>query len=418
MIAALALVVAGVVAVDEGAPATPTATDTFSFAAVPTLTFDTDEGFGTGGVVTLYHHGAASADHGEPYRDAVTLNLFISSKLVQHDGVSWDAIRPFDVAGRMFLRLAYYSTVSESYCGVGNDVTCAPGEPVQRAAQLPASTSSSARDDFVRHYYLMRYQRPYATVIFRPWLRDKPVRTELLVGWRGALTIPGDLSTRGPYPGSLYAHDHADGEPGISSVPFFGVILDDRDHEAFPTRGFYAEASARVAHPLLGSTWSYAGANAQLAGFFTLLDGFPRVVLATRAVLDGIVGEPSTQERARVGGTVDAIAFGGSSIGRGIREQRYQGNLKAIGQAELRAQLFDSALFGQSFNHGAAVFSDVGYIGKRIDDVGARPLKLLATVGVSYRLLWNESFAIRWDLAVSPDENDGPGFYIIVGNAF
>jgi hypothetical protein len=39
-------------------------------------------------------------------------------------------------------------------------------------------------------------------------------------------------------------------------------------------------------------------------------------------------------------------------------------------------------------------------------------------VGVSYRLLWNDNFSIRADLAVSPDETDGPGFYVIVGQAF
>jgi hypothetical protein len=37
---------------------------------------------------------------------------------------------------------------------------------------------------------------------------------------------------------------------------------------------------------------------------------------------------------------------------------------------------------------------------------------------VSYRVLWNDTFAIRWDLATSPNESDGPGFYIIVGQAF
>jgi hypothetical protein len=393
-----------VLALATDAPVDPVA-HSFSFAAVPTLTFDTDEGFGTGGVVTLYHQNGAVL----PYRDAITFNLFISSKLVQAHAITWDAIKPFDIDGRMYLRLGYYATVSENYCGVGNDVTCAPG--------VPAALDRDLDDDFNRHYYLMRFIKPYANAIFRPWLRDKPYRTELLFGWRGAWIIPGDLTARGPYPGSLFAHDHPDGEAGISSVPFVGVVVDDRDAETFPTRGIYSEASVRFSHPFTGSTWTYAGADAQLASFFSLSD-VPRLVLATRIVGDVIVGDPPVVDMARIGGTVDAIAFGGYQIGRGVREERYLGRVKVLAQAELRAQFISTPLLGQDFNHGAALFSDVGWIGASVDDVGHEPLKLLSTVGISYRLLWNEDFSIRMDLAVSPDEYDGPGFYVIVGQDF
>jgi hypothetical protein len=142
------------------------------------------------------------------------------------------------------------------------------------------------------------------------------------------------------------------------------------------------------------------------------------LVLASRLMGDFIVGEPSIEEMARVGGTVDAIAFGGFQIGRGVREHRYLGKLKVIGQAELRAQLVDTEVFGENFNHGVALFSDVAWIGYDFADLRGHPTKLLSTWGVSYRLLWNESFAIRWDLGFSPDEAEGPGFYIIVGQVF
>ena len=358
--------------------------DAFALAAVPTLTFDTDEGVGTGGVATLFHRQPGV----EPYRDALTLNVFISSKLVQHHGLTWDAVQPFGFDGRAYLRLAYYSTVTENYCGVGDDVTCA-GQ---------------------RHATLMRFIRPYATAIVRPRLAGD---VELLLGWRGALTIPGDLTARTPYPGSLFARDHPDGEAGFSSVPFVGVVVDGRDREVSPRRGFYTEASVRGAHPLVGATWTYAGVDLQLAGYFSLLAD-PRVVLAVRGIFDALVGDPSVEEMARIGGTLDRIAFGGASIGRGIREQRYLGKTKVIGQAELRASLFEHELFGAHFEHGCALFTDDAWVGYDAD----HPLKLLGTVGVSYRLLWDHDFAIRWDLATSPDEAEGPGFYIIVGEAF
>jgi hypothetical protein len=396
---------------DAARAADPDTEHSFSFAAVPTATFNTDEGFGTGGVGTLYHRYEGV----EPYRDAITFNVFVSSKLVQAHAITWDAIKPFGIAGRLYLRARYYSTVSQNYCGVGNEVTCAPGEAAQNAQRY--SLHEEATEELRRRYYLMRFIRPEAVALARPWLRDKPYRTELLLGWRGSTTIPGDLWQRGPYPGSRYREDFRVGEPGFSSAPILGLIVDNRDNEVFPLSGFYSETSVRGAHTFTGSTWSWVGGNAQLSAFFKM-SRQPRVVLAQRLIADVILGEPSIEELARIGGTVDSIAFGGSSIGRGVREHRYLGKVKVISQTELRAQLFETELWGEVFNHGLALFSDVGWIGWDVADFRGDPTKLLGTLGISYRLLWNERFAIRWDLATSPNEAEGPGFYIIVGQVF
>jgi hypothetical protein len=383
---------------------------------VPTATFNTDEGFGTGGVFSIYHDHEGIA----PYRDEIRFNVFISSKLVQSHAITWDALKPFGLAGRSYLRLAYFSTVSQNYCGRGADVDCAVGDAINAADHAGFVDDPDNGDDsydiFVRRYHLMRFIRPNATAIFRPWLRDKPYRTELLLGWRGSYTYSGDLNHKGPYPGSRYADDHNDGEDGFSSVPFVGVVVDDRDDEVFPTRGIYAEASVRGAGALTGSTWPYVGGTA-IGAVFVSMSRTPRLVLASRVIADVLVGEPSTEELARIGGTLDPIAFGGSAIGRGIREHRYLGELKLMNQTELRGQFFDVDVFGEDFSLGAALFVDAAVIGDDIADVGAARRALL-TAGISWRILWNDTFAIRWDLATSPMEAEGPGFYIIVGQAF
>src|SRR6185437_7286915 len=151
--------------------------------------------------------------------------------------------------------------------------------------------------------------------------------------------------------------------------------------------------------------------------FFSVAQ-FPRLVLATRFIGDVIDGDPPVVDMARIGGTIDAISFGGSQLGRGIREERYVGRLKAFNQTELRAQFITTRILGQDLDHGAALFGDTGWIGDSFANLGPRPLKLLSTIGISYRLIWNKTFAIRADLATSPDEADGPGFYVIVGQVF
>lgn len=402
------------------APTTPAPDDhehRWTFAAVPTATFNTDEGFGTGGVISLYHHHEAV----RPFRDELRFNIFISSKLVQAHAITWDGIKPFGFDGRLYARLRYFSTVSQNYCGVGNLVDCARGDARAQALARGLSDDSERDDDafdtFSRRYYLMRFIRPEATLLYRAWLRDKPLRTELLFGWRGSYTIPGDVNESGPYPGSRYAEDFPVGEPGLSSVPTVGIVVDDRDDEVFPTRGFVSELSVRGGNALTGSTWPHAGATA-IGAFFFSMSHTPRVVLATRFVGDVIVGDPSTEELARIGGTIDSIAFGGSAIGRGIREHRYLGKLKLINQTELRAQLWDTRALEQDLSFGFALFSDSALIGYDLADYRGNPFRPLVTGGVSFRFLWNKTFAVRTDLATSGDEREGPGFYIIVNQAF
>jgi hypothetical protein len=404
---------------DASSPPTPSWDDDhrWTFAAVPTATFNTDEGFGTGGVISFYHHHEGV----KPFRDELRFNIFISSKLVQAHAITWDGLKPFGTPGRLWARLRYFATVSQNYCGVGNSVDCDPGD-ADAAALAHGLVDDPTRDDdafdtFSRRYHLMRFIRPEATLLYRFWLRDKPSRIELLMGWRGSYTYPGDLTHAGPYPGSRYAEDFPAGEPGLSSVPIVGVIVDDRDDEVFPMRGFYAEASVRGAHALTGSTWPHAGVNAILAGFFALAES-PRVVLATRVIGDVIVGNPSTEELARIGGTLDSIAFGGSAIGRGIREHRYLGKVKLMNQTELRAQLWDVVALEQDLSFGLALFSDSALIGYDVADWRGKPFLPLATAGASLRLIWNKTFAVRTDLATSPHEKEGPGFYVIVNQAF
>jgi hypothetical protein len=119
---------------------------TWRVGAVPTLTYNTDEAFGTGGVVSLF----VDDGHTKPYRHALTLNAFVSTKGVQSHALTWDGLRPFDLAGRVFLRVGYLSTVSQNYCGTGNSVTCDDSPARQRA--IAAGLSDDDVEAATRHY--------------------------------------------------------------------------------------------------------------------------------------------------------------------------------------------------------------------------------------------------------------------------
>jgi Omp85 superfamily domain len=394
---------------------------TWRVGAVPTLTYNTDEAFGTGGVASLF----VDDGHSKPYRHSLTLNAFISTKGVQSHALTWDGLRPFNLDGRMHVRLGYLSTVSQNYCGTGNSVTC-DDSSARRAAEA-AGMSNDDVDAAARHFTQMRFRRPFLSTFARGWIvnrsDDNPWRVELFGGVRASLLLPGDWTTPTPYPGSLYATEFPAGERGLSVAPFIGAIADSRDDEIFPQRGIYGEVSVRTAQPLWRSTWAYTGGTAIIAGFWDVMPsawrgGPQRAVLASRAIADILVGDPSTEELARIGGTNDVIAFGGGAIGRGIREHRYLGKVKLMAQTELRLQLVTVHPFGEEFDLGTAFFTDLGMIGYDVHEWRGHPTKILPTVGVSWRILWNKTFAFRWDLATSPAEENPIGFYIIVGQVF
>ena len=53
-----------------------------------------------------------------------------------------------------------------------------------------------------------------------------------------------------------------------------------------------------------------------------------------------MVGDGSVFSLSTVGGLFTQRGFGGKSLGRGIRQARYIGRIKAIGQTELRWTMF------------------------------------------------------------------------------
>ncbi len=389
----------------------------FGFGGVPALAYDADNGFGFGVLGTLYW-----LDGTKPYRYALTLQLFMTTKLLTDNFIGLDAVDLFDLPLRLNVEAGYLQTATQNYCGLGAAVTCDPGVAKAAAAKV---RGEQAREEFERRYYQARFAAPKARVQGRWALLPLPNKLEIFGGWRALWYLPGtpfDEDGDGapdfyPYPGSLYAQDHPEGEGGLASVLQLGVMLDGRDNEPAPTRGYWVEGSVRGATPVWGSRWTWAGLNATARGYVPL-DSEREVVLATRLVLDVVVGDIPVFEMARVGGSSDYYAFGGSEMGRGVRAQRFMGKVKALDQTELRWTPAHWAWFDQRFAFGVGAFIDAGLIGDEVLDLGPDAGRVLFGTGALARLAWNENFVLRLDVATSPEESWGISPYILVSNLF
>ena len=394
----------------------------WGFGGVPALAYNPDNGLTLGVVGNVYDYDGTTA----PYKNSIHFLVLFTTKLVQHHDVALDAIKPFDLPLRLNAEVGFYENLNQNYCGLGPEVTC--DDAVATRAAKALGLGGDARDAFLRHYYTFPYIEPYASVNTRWRLNsDDATKLEAQVGWRGSNYITGtifDDDKNGqpdfyPYPNSRYAADFPGGEPGFASVFQAGIIVDHRDNEPSPRHGWLVETSVRGAHPVVGSAWSWAGANLTLRGYTPVLgalDHERRLILASRVILDGIVGDPPLIDMARIGGSVGYSGYGGGDLGRGIRGQRYLGRVKILEQQEIRWHFYDFEAFDQRFGLITNLFLDAGLVGRSFDDWGTPALPI--GMGGAFLISWNENFIVRVDVATSSVEGWSPYPYITLGQSF
>jgi hypothetical protein len=396
----------------------------FGFGGVPALGYDPDFGFMFGAVGSIFHYDGDTA----PYRNRVKFQILLTHKLVQDHALELDALRFLDLPLRLTARLGFNENLGQNYCGLGADVTCDPDVAHKTADAL--GLEGEARELLLRRFYVYPYISPNAALNLRFRLATlgelpRQMKIELMGGWRGAQYIPGTIFDDDgdghidlyPYPYTRYAADFPGGEPGFASIVQAGIFVDRRDNEPSPRHGWLAEASVRGSSPAIGSTWSFAGANLTLRGY-TPLAGDPRLVLAVRLILDGVVGDLPVAEMVRIGGSEDYAGYGGVDLGRGIRGQRYAGRIKVLEQQELRWHFFDFEALGQSFGLILNGFLDAGFVALALDDLGSRSPQLPIGFGGAFAISWNEAFILRLDLAASSAEGYSPYPYITLGQSF
>lgn len=403
------------------------------FSGIPALNYIADNGLGLGVIAAAYVHDGVTL----PYRTSVTVQIFATTKLVQDHNVTVDALRVLDLPLRLNARVGFLSSLTQNYCGVGGQLSCDPA--LAEAAARRAGLADDEGDDdddwdrFVRRYYQRRLIVPYGLANVRYAIverhPDQPMRVELTAGARASYYASGDpfadddgdgAPDMTPWPGSLYAAAHPDGEQGLVALVQAGVMFDSRDREPSPTRGAWIEGSARATVPGL-SAWSFGGANITARGYDALhlpwqAQGDRSVVLANRLTVDAIVGDAPVQELARLAGSNEVYAFGGVDVGRGIRVQRYLGALKVVEQAELRWRFFEARALEQDFAFTAVAFADVGLVGDRV--LAPTNLGINAGGGGGVRVAWNENFVVRLDLASSTVESGALQTYLTVNQPF
>ncbi|MEQ1508429.1 MAG: BamA/TamA family outer membrane protein, partial [Myxococcota bacterium] len=394
----------------EAPPAQPWDRTGWGFGGLPAANYNSDEGAGFGVVGSVYRYDG----HTRPYKTAVNAVVFVTTQAVHTHSLELDALELGHKPVRLTIRGEFASTGTSNYCGIGPEVTCDEGQA--EAAADASGLTGEAREDFVRRYYRTRFLNPNAQVNVRWALDPLPHKVELVFGYRANGIVPGDFSDRAPWPGSLYAQDYPGGEAGLVSALQVGVMVDDRDVEPAPTRGYWAEATVRGASFLLGSDWDFVGANVTLRGYVPV--GTARLVLADRVMFDVLAGDAPTLELSSPGGTQRYTFYGSLNAGRGIRLRRYIGALKSMNQTELRWTFARVTVAAVDFDLAALGFVDLGFVGAEAGDFAEAYSHPLPSTGGGLRIAVDRNFVVRADVGVSPLEGWAPAVYIDLKNVF
>lgn len=298
----------------------------------------------------------------------------------------------FDDKSRVFFDVTYSRVINRGYFGVGNaSVADAPGP--ETAPELEPGR---------RNRYIT--DNPFARAT---WLRRIAPRVQLLA--EGQLRAPRLRA----YQGSELQDDLRAGRLPRSAVSDAvrgsvagGVVLDARDHETVPTRGFFHDATLRGNLDAAGfASW---GANVTLRGYVTPVPRY--LTVAGRVLGDVVGGDVLLMDMTTYGGLQPGV-LGGTRGVRGVPAGRYHGRTKVLANLELRSFWWAFEVLGQKLDLGSAVFADAGRVfagtfasDRALDGPG---LGLKWGVGLGPRLRWGDSLLIRFDVAHSPDTSPG-----------
>ncbi len=353
---------------------------------LPMADYDSDTGLGLGAMGGLSFGATRGFGTAE-----IELDLYGSMGGEQFHGLWIEldelAHRPL----RVSLGGGYASSRWDTYCGTPGEDAC-------------ATTTDET-------YTAFGHSSAYAD-LSAEW-RFGPTPWSLFGGWSGAVLMAGIPRAPEPLAGSLYAERFPEGEEGLESTVQAGLAYDTRDDDEEPSRGVWADLSLRAAAPAWGSAWSYLGGNATLRTYAPL--GGERFVLASRLGTDIVFGDQPTAQTGSTGGLQGYGALGGGEIGRGIRHGRYRGQVKLVGQQELRARIGTISALSQTIEVGGVGFVDAGWVAHKptaLTDAAAA-----WSTGVGLRLNWND-FLVRADLGLSPAEDWAPSFHVDFGHVF
>jgi hypothetical protein len=371
-------------------------------AAFPILGGNSDIGFefGVAGTLSWFADGVA------PYRWNMDLLVTPSLKSdptgkieLAQQAYLWDIDVPGLAGGRLRVNpfVEFRRTINQGYFGLGN-----VSSAVRPAASTGRYFEYIHEEGGVRQMTRYRLLGPYNVL---------------------SSTIARYVDPT-PYPGSKLAEDEIarapNGSPFVLGVQKLaivseaaGLLYDSRDSEIFTRTGWLDQVGLRFSQAFpLGAGITFGEAEATAATYVRLAGPF---VLAVQGAADFKFGHVPFFELFTGGVFNPDYMIGGSAAIRGVPFGRYLGQIKAVGNLEIRAlPVLRVHVLGQHFQLGNNVFFDTGRVWSDYtfhSPLDGNGLGLKWGIGAGVYLLWGQAAMFRLEVAYSPDAvSENPNF--------
>jgi len=183
-------------------------------------------------------------------------------------------------------------------------------------------------------------------------------------------------------------------EGGRSNLLLFGYNFDSRDNEFMTKAGAYDAVVLSWHTGLVGSDYEFQRVHLFDARFHATSKS---VVVANKVVFDWIFGNSPFFEESEFGGLSQFSGVGGAKSVRGLPTGRFADKVKVVDQFEVRIDSGTFHIRKHEFRVWSLPFLDLGRVwsDRPFSDLSDLHLSL----GLGFRLVWNDRFIIRFDNA-------------------
>ncbi|MGE0617064.1 MAG: hypothetical protein AB7P04_15645 [Bacteriovoracia bacterium] len=308
---------------------TPAPSSTFErkgtrWGLLPIGNYSTDFGFTFGLLARRFDYGQSGV---QPFENLTTFQGQYASGGAKDFLLSYEQTNIFGSTWRGALDLYYARNEFRSYFGVGDHTT------------LPATSPAP-------NYFSYAHQMGYVHVAGRKKISEL-FDLELGVSENFSLSHPASNVSK-------FGEDFGPTPVRATYTAFnTGLVIERRDSEFIPSKGYFAAASVTFTPGFLGNIDSWARLNAVYKRFDSFIDD-RWLYLASEVKFAAASVDAPVHEKARLGswGTL-----------RGMAYNRYLSNFSGSLRTELRTLPIRWEIFGLPLKIGGGIFAETGKIG-------------------------------------------------------
>jgi outer membrane protein assembly factor BamA len=196
-----------------------------------------------------------------------------------------------------------------------------------------------------------------------------------------------------------------------------GLIYDTRDLEPDPSNGIFTELTNELSVKSLGSQYNFNKTFFHFNYYHNLFPSvFKKIIFAGRVGIGYTAGNSpfyEYQDEWSAEGSIEGL--GGTNTIRGYKSSRFLSRVMQFSNFELRCRLLQFSKFKQHFAISAVPFFDVGGVWDSLDRITTHLNNMRYSEGLGIRIVWNVNTILRFDYAVSKEDNQ---FFFQIGHTF